>query len=119
MRKKLVGRIGEEKLARCGMIMKIKDYRYNNDFDVEFEDGTIVSCTRYRSFADGNIANPNLRKGKQLGTFRIIKKALTYRNKETNEIKFVLWQCKCKKCGYENLLEPIEMLNHKCNKEAI
>lgn len=78
MRKKLVGRIGEEKRARCGMVMKIKDYRYNNDFDVEFEDGTIVSCTRYRSFADGDIANTNLRKGGKVGSFRIIKKILTY-----------------------------------------
>ena len=114
MRKKLVGRIGEEKRARCGMVMKIKDYRYNNDFDVEFEDGTIVSCTRYRSFADGDIANTNLRKGGKVGTFRIIKKVFTKREEETNEVKAVLYQCKCEKCGYESLLVPQRMLNHKC-----
>lgn len=114
MRKKLVGRIGEEKMARCGMIMKIKDYRYNNDFDVEFEDGTIVSCTRYRSFADGNIANPNLVKGGKVGTFRIIKKIFTSRDDETQGVKAVLWQCKCEKCGEERLITPQMMLEHKC-----
>lgn len=114
MRKKLVGRIGEEKMAGCGMLMKIKDYRYNNDFDVEFEDGKIVTCKRYRSFIDGYISNPNLVNGSKVGDIRIIKKVLTRRDEETKEIKFVIWQCKCERCGYENLITPQMMLKHKC-----
>lgn len=114
MRKKLVARIGEERTAICGMKMKIKDYRYHDDFDIEFEDGTVVTCTRYRSFIDGYIANPNLKRNGKVGSFRIIKKVFTKRDTTINEIKFVLWQCKCEKCGYESLISPQMMLKHKC-----
>ena len=114
MRKKLVGRIGEEKMAGCGILMKIKDYRYNNDFDVEFEDGIIVTCKRYRSFVDGYISYPNLKSGAKIGNVRIIKKVLTRRDEETNEVKLVLWHCRCERCGAEGMINPQVILRHKC-----
>lgn len=54
-------KIGEIKLATCGMKMKIIAYRKTTDIDVEFEDGTIVKNKTYSSFKLGNIFNPTLK----------------------------------------------------------
>lgn len=51
------GKIG---LARNGMKMKIKEYRTNDDVDIEFEDGTIVEHKTYQNFRIGNIAHPDI-----------------------------------------------------------
>lgn len=52
----LVNRIGEERVANNGLMMKIVGYRNANDIDVLFEDGTLVVGKSYASFLKGSIA---------------------------------------------------------------
>ena len=52
--------IGESKKATNTQMMKIIAFRDNEDIDVEFEDGTIVTNKSYRAFKLGSIKNPNV-----------------------------------------------------------
>ena len=107
-------RLGQELLMNNGQLCTIVEYYSSNNITVKFEDGNILYNKNYWKFLDGNIANPNLVKGGQVGSFRIIKKIFTSRDKETQRVKAVLWQCKCEKCGEERLITPQMMLEHKC-----
>ncbi len=50
-------RIGEQKIANNGQVMKIIGYRGCNDMDVQFDDGKIKEHVRYSHFLNGSIAN--------------------------------------------------------------
>ena len=52
-------RIGETRKAKNGQLMTIINYRNAKDFDVQFDDGTIVTNMTYQSFKKGEIRNPN------------------------------------------------------------
>lgn len=54
-----VFKIGEERVAKNGMLMKIVGYRKTSDIDVQFEDGTIVQSS-YQKFKLGEVKNPTL-----------------------------------------------------------
>lgn len=54
-------RIGETKIANCGMQMMIVAYRKAIDIDVRFEDGTTVTTT-YGQFVNGQVRNPNFKR---------------------------------------------------------
>lgn len=56
-------RVNEENTMNCGMKARIVDYRRSDDIDVVFEDGTRVENKTYKSFINGEIANPNWRIG--------------------------------------------------------
>ncbi len=58
--KPTINRKGEISLARNGMRMKIKEYRTNDDIDVEFDDGTTVEHKSYQNFRIGNISHPDI-----------------------------------------------------------
>ncbi len=53
-----VDHTGKENINSYGLKMKIIKYRSQNDIDVQFEDGTIVTATMYL-FRNGWITNPN------------------------------------------------------------
>jgi hypothetical protein len=57
-------RIGKTKVANNGQKMTIVAYRNSMDIDVQFEDNTVVTNTRYSSFKSGKIANPNFNQQK-------------------------------------------------------
>ena len=107
-------RLGEERIMNNGQKAKIIAYINCDNIDIEFEDGTILIHRSYDKFKKGNLANSNLKPNGKVGTFRIIKKVFTKIEEETNEVKAVLYQCKCEKCGYESLITPQMMLKHKC-----
>lgn len=56
---KYPNRLGEESISNKGEKMKIVVFTDAHNFDVQFEDGTIVHCTCYTDFQRGNIRNPN------------------------------------------------------------
>ena len=111
---KKLNRVGERGTATNGLSMEIIQYTDNNNMVVRFEDGSDVK-TFYSSFKNGNISHPTLRltrnnnfsKSSKLYNFSILKLAYCYNN-ESNYI------CKCKSCGYRDILTPNEMLHHKC-----
>lgn len=45
----------------CGMKATVIEYRSCFDLSLQFEDGYIVKSTRYQTFKNGNIRNPNLK----------------------------------------------------------
>ena len=51
---------GECATANCGMKMFIIAFRNDDDIDIVFQDGTIVTNKRYKDFIKGKIANPNI-----------------------------------------------------------
>ena len=51
---------GESNIANNGMKMFIIAYRNNEDIDILFEDGTIVTNKRYKNFTKGKVSNPNV-----------------------------------------------------------
>lgn len=109
-----LNRVGERKIANNGLWMEIVQYTDNNNMTVRFEDDTEVESF-YSSFTKGNIAHPSLRltggsyfsRTSELYGFIINKLAFTYKD-ESNYI------CKCKNCGYKDILTTKEMLSHKC-----
>lgn len=48
-------RVGEKRIANCGMEMEIIAYRKSYDIDVRFEDGAIRTAT-YNAFKSGKIS---------------------------------------------------------------
>lgn len=58
--RKIIDRIGETSIANNGLQMKIIAYRNNNDIDIQFEDGTIVTHKKYYRFKKGCIQHPNI-----------------------------------------------------------
>ncbi len=52
-------RIGEVRKNSEGYLMKIKDYRFGTDVDIEFEDGTVLYHKNYYQFKQGAIRKPN------------------------------------------------------------
>ncbi len=56
-------RIGQCKRMNNGQCATIVSYRNCDDIDVQFEDGTIVN-TRFNSFKNCKISNPNLKKNR-------------------------------------------------------
>lgn len=102
-------------IANNGMKMTIIDYRKHDDFDVLFEDGTVVTCKRYRSFIDGKIAHPTLRisgknvcKGSYLGCIKITHIC--------NKTPYMIYSCICDTCGLHTSMTPAEILEHECNR---
>lgn len=52
-------RTGEVRMMSCGQTATIIAYRNNNDIDVQFADGNIVTKKLYMSFSQGYIKHPN------------------------------------------------------------
>lgn len=55
---KVAYRIGEERVAKNGLKMKIIDYKGVRDITVQFEDGAIAEHQMYDSFLTGGIKHP-------------------------------------------------------------
>lgn len=50
---------GEIRIMSCGQTAEIIAYRYDNDIDIQFEDGAIVTNANYTSFEKGYIQHPD------------------------------------------------------------
>lgn len=100
-------RLGEHKLNNQGFGMRITRYRNSSDIDVEYDDGTAVTGRTYRNFLIGNIRYPELN---SYAGFSLDKGW-------EEEDKTHYYVCKCKQCGFEEILTPDQMLQHKnaCN----
>lgn len=57
-----VNRVGEEKIANCGLKAKIIDYRTATDLNVEFSDGNIVRHCTYNNFQKGKVQHPDIKR---------------------------------------------------------
>ena len=77
---KKIDRTGETNIATNKQKITIIEYRNLNDFDVRFEDDTIVKNKRYDAFKRGNIKNPNYK-------YKNIRKNKTDRINKTNIAK--------------------------------
>ena len=53
-------RLGEQKLSNEGFLLTITDYVDANNITVQFEDGTVISNAKYKSFREGIIQHPNV-----------------------------------------------------------
>lgn len=62
----LLTRKNSEKLSKCGLKMKVIEYRMADDIDIQFEDGFIVSNRRYAEFEKGKILHPNFLKNSNI-----------------------------------------------------
>ena len=82
--------IGEERIARNGLKIKIIAYRNSHDIDVEFEDGTIVENKDYYSFYIGNIGYPieNRLGEERLANNGLNMKIIRYRDSSDIDIQF-------------------------------
>ena len=56
-------KVGEKVRALNGQMMTFIAYHSYKDIDIEFEDGTIVHHKGYKDFQNGEIKNPNFKKG--------------------------------------------------------
>ena len=107
-----VKRIGEVSVTRSGLKMKIIEYRNNKDIDIMFEDNTILRERDYTSFRNGSIAHPSMKINGFLSSFNIEKEAFRGINPED-----VFYICECTKCNLSNILNPKEMIIHKCGDD--
>lgn len=73
---KYPNRLGEESISTKGEKMKIVAFTNTDNFDVQFEDGTIVHCTCYTDFQKGSIRNPNYYAKTRVGEEVIAKNGL-------------------------------------------
>lgn len=112
-----ITRVGETSVTISGVVVKIVEYISCNNILVRFEDG-IESSSTYATFNKRQIAHPTLRmsgngvcKGATFGLFDI--KKFMYRTGNQRDVNYL---CVCKKCGYKDILNPSEMLKHKCLK---
>ena len=105
--------LGMKNTASNGIEMEIIRYNGKNDIDVRFEDGTIVKKRALCSFRSGCIAHPN---------FEISRGTVTgdrdYCGFDLREVAFrdarsIYYICRCKTCGYSNILTPQEMMEHQ------
>lgn len=109
--------IGERGYAKCGIGIKIIGLNGSN-LDIQFDDGVIVKNISYTRFNLGSVVHPTLRvtgsgvvSGSTLNSFDIIKCA--YKLIKPN--RSIYYLCKCRVCGYRDILTPTEMLQHKCD----
>ena len=63
--KNIKNRVGQVIKANNSQYMKIIRYKGAEDFDVQFEDGTVVHSNLYKNFLSGMIGNPNKKMGKR------------------------------------------------------
>ena len=66
-------KVGEKVRALNGQMMTFIAYHSYKDIDIQFEDGTIVHHKGYKDFQNGEIKNPNFKKGQKAKT--IVKMA--------------------------------------------
>ena len=69
-------RLGEKSISTKGEKMKIVAFTNADNFDVQFEDGTIIHCTCYTDFQKGYIKNPNYYAKTRVGEEVIAKNGL-------------------------------------------
>ena len=87
--------LGETRMMNCGMEATIIRYRNNADIDVRFEDGAVAVHKTYKTFKNGNIANPNFKISAEdrLGETRMMKcgmeaTIIRYRNNMDIDVRF-------------------------------
>lgn len=73
---KYPNRLGEESISLKGEKIKIVVFTDAHNFDVQFEDGTMVHCTSYSDFCKGAIKNPNYYAKTRVGEEVIAKNGL-------------------------------------------
>ena len=93
-------RVGETRVANCGMKMTIIAYRNSSDLDVCFEDGTIVDRKTYSNFKNGAIGNPiyqekqiEAKREKYVGMLNVanngqVMKIIAYHNTTNIDVEF-------------------------------
>lgn len=99
MDSRIKSRVGETRIANNGQKMTIINYVNNENIDIQFEDGTIVTKKKYCHFIIGNIENPNYKakrmKGEQkyIGLTNVAKfgmkmTIIAYRNVHDIDVQF-------------------------------
>ena len=83
---KYPNRLGEESISAKGEKMKIVAFDNGHNFDVQFEDGTMVHCTSYFDFCKGAIKNPNYLAKTRVGEEVIAKNGL-----KAKIVKYIDW----------------------------
>ena len=88
-------RLGETRMMKCGMEAAIIRYGKYTDIDVRFEDGAVAVHKTYKTFKNGNIANPNFKISAEdrLGETRMMKcgmeaTIIRYRNNVDIDVRF-------------------------------
>ena len=88
-------RLGETRMMKCGMEAAIIRYGKYTDIDVRFEDGAVAVHKTYKTFKNGNIANPNFKISAEdrLGETRMMKcgmeaTIIRYRNNMDIDVRF-------------------------------
>ena len=99
--------IGQKRIARNGLKVKVLDYRSCRDVDYEFETGYIARNKDYKSFTTGCIRHPF---PYVVNNINIAKPAYTYNNVSN-------FYCNCTKCGMQDILTIDEIKHHKCKGE--
>lgn len=83
---KYPNRLGEESISLKGEKMKIVVFTNTHNFDVQFEDGTIVHSASYFDFCKGAIKNPNYLAKTKVGEEVIAKNGL-----KAKIVKYIDW----------------------------
>lgn len=109
-------RVGEYNVMNNGVGCEIIRYKSYTDLDVKFDDGTVIRNTLYDSFKNRGIGHSSLRlvaskvvKGSSFGSFNVYK--LAYKLENPRDVFYI---CECRKCKHKDILNPEEMLKHKC-----
>lgn len=108
-----------------GARLKVLDSTSLQSMNIEFEDGTVRKDVSYNNIKSHIVGHPtldtHLGKGNMTySDFSITNKAYI-RNKEnltsdttdSRDVYEVYYTCRCKACGYSNILTPSEMVEHK------
>lgn len=101
-------RITDYKLMNNGLYAKVIGQKKEKGlkYVVEFEDGYTTEV-HYVSFYKGEVGHPMIRKNRtDYDTY-----VLHFAYKENNKVFYNFF---CKKCGYEDILTPQEVLKHSC-----
>ncbi|MBQ8218308.1 MAG: hypothetical protein IJZ79_03290 [Bacilli bacterium] len=96
--------LGQQRRAKCGLMMIIIDYDTAAKVTIRFESGAIVHKSCY-NFDSGMVRHPF---PYQVGNIIMKKRAYVH-----NDIGN--FYCKCLECGHEDIWDITEIKNHVCN----
>lgn len=100
--------LNTETITNQGFHVKVVECDDSQNIKVKFDDGSISKVTSYQ-FNRGEIGYPTLNRKR-----RGVVKNFNVIHEVARADKTVYYECVCQKCGYKDILTPLEIFGHKC-----
>lgn len=106
-------KVGDINIAKNGMKMEIIDIN-KSIVRVRFEDGFITEVETPK-FSSGYVRNINMTRKSNKG-YAYVGCFKLYDSTKFGDKNNIYYHAVCEKCGYDDILTPSEMLEHKCEE---